>query len=166
MSRLRQILIAIVTPISATVAISLLIALVGPLKALLVDFEGGPLWEGPDGKPPLAFVIDTGSFTPLSSFTNLPDRPLATESQANRCGHRPNDLDPFGCIFRPDGHQVGPSFWSSSLRLPVSLCREDDSVAYRWSVRNPGHGRRRFDRSRVEDSDLRCYLPQRHSLCD
>ena len=63
MSRSRQVLAAIavvVTPISAIVAISLLIALVDPLKALFVSFEGGPSWRGPDGKPPLAFVIDTG----------------------------------------------------------------------------------------------------------
>ena len=51
-----------VTPISVVVAISLLVALVDPLKGLFVDFEGGPSWEGPDGKPPLAFVIDTGPF--------------------------------------------------------------------------------------------------------
>jgi len=65
----------VVTPISATVAISLLIALVGPLKALFVSLEGGPSWNGPDGKPPLAFVIDTGSFTPLLFSTKPTDRP-------------------------------------------------------------------------------------------
>lgn len=69
-SRLRRVLGAItvvVTPISVIVAASLLIALVEPLKALFVDFEGGPSWKGPDGKPPLAFVIDTGSYAPLPS---------------------------------------------------------------------------------------------------
>jgi hypothetical protein len=63
-SRSRRLLTAIavvVTPMSSVVAISLLIALVDPLKALFVSFEGGPSWEGPDGKPPLAFVVDTGS---------------------------------------------------------------------------------------------------------
>ena len=72
-SRPRRVLTAIavvVTPISAIVAMSLLIALVDPLKALFVGFEGGASWKGPDGKPPLAFVIDTGSFTPLP-FTKL-----------------------------------------------------------------------------------------------
>ena len=67
-SRSRRVLAAmtvIVTPISATVAISLLIALLDPLKALFVSFEGGPSWKGPDGKPPLAFVIDTGTFVRL-----------------------------------------------------------------------------------------------------
>lgn len=67
-SRSRRVLAAImviVTPISAIVAISLLIALVDPLKALFVSFEGSHSWRGPDGKPPLAFVIDTGTFVRL-----------------------------------------------------------------------------------------------------
>ena len=64
---------AVVTPISAIVAISLLVALVDPLKALFVSFEGGHSWEGPDGKPPLAFVIDTGSSTPLFILAEFPD---------------------------------------------------------------------------------------------
>jgi len=110
-SRSRRVLAAmavVVTPISATVAISLLIALVDPLKALFVSFEGGPSWNGPDGKPPLAFVIDTGSFIPPPSFTELSDRPLATESQIDRCDHRPHDIVPFGRVIRPDGCQVEP----------------------------------------------------------
>ena len=98
----------VVTPISAIVAISLLIALVDPLKALFVSFEGGPSWKGPDGRPPLAFVIDTGFSVPLPSSTKLSDRRLATESQTNRRNHRPNDFDPFGGVFRPDGRQVEP----------------------------------------------------------
>ena len=75
-SRPRRVLTAlgvVVTPISAIVAISLLIALVDPLKALFVSFEGGPSWKGPDGKPPLAFVIDTGSSTPLFILAEFPD---------------------------------------------------------------------------------------------
>ena len=64
---------AMVTPISAIVAISLLIALVDSLKALFVSFEGGPSWNGPDGKPPLAFVIDTGSSIPLFIFAEFSD---------------------------------------------------------------------------------------------
>jgi hypothetical protein len=96
----------VVTPISAIVAISLLIALVDPLKALFVDFEGGPSWNGPDGKPPLAFVIDTGCFIPPSSSTKFSDWSLATESQVNRRNHRPHDFDSFGCVFRPDGRQA------------------------------------------------------------
>jgi hypothetical protein len=81
-SRSRRVLTAIavvVTPISSIVAISLLIALVDPLKALFVSFEGGPSWRGPDGKPPLAFIIDTGSSISPSSSAKLSDRPLATK---------------------------------------------------------------------------------------
>jgi hypothetical protein len=53
-------------PINLVICASLCIALVQPLKALFVDVsaEGGPSWKGPDGKPPLAFLIDTGSSMP------------------------------------------------------------------------------------------------------
>ncbi|KDQ53709.1 hypothetical protein JAAARDRAFT_182830 [Jaapia argillacea MUCL 33604] len=70
-SRFRQILGKIfrplagaVTPITLTLAISLPIALITPLKALFVDTSssGGPSWHGPDGRPPLAFVMDTADF--------------------------------------------------------------------------------------------------------
>jgi len=51
------------SPVNLVIFISLCIALVQPLKAFFVDVsaEGGPSWKGPDGKPPLAFLIDTGS---------------------------------------------------------------------------------------------------------
>ena len=53
----------IFAPMNLVIGASLCIALVQPLKALFVDVsaDGGPSWKGPDGKPPLAFVIDTGS---------------------------------------------------------------------------------------------------------
>ncbi|KAI8982790.1 auxin efflux carrier [Trametes punicea] len=55
---------ALITPVTITLAISLPIALVQPLKALFVDVSaiGGPNWKGPDGRPPLAFLIDTAEF--------------------------------------------------------------------------------------------------------
>ncbi|TFK52795.1 auxin efflux carrier [Heliocybe sulcata] len=53
---------AIITPVTATLAVSLPIALINPLKALFVPVSGGPSWTGPDGRPPLAFVIDTATF--------------------------------------------------------------------------------------------------------
>ncbi|KAI0782582.1 auxin efflux carrier [Abortiporus biennis] len=51
-------------PVTTTLLISLPIALIQPLKALFVDVSsmGGPNWKGPDGRPPLAFVIDTAEF--------------------------------------------------------------------------------------------------------
>ncbi|KAF7795549.1 hypothetical protein EIP86_006711 [Pleurotus ostreatoroseus] len=57
-------LAVVVTPVTVAIAVSLPIALVKQLKALFVDIsdQGGPDWKGPDGKPPLAFVIDTASF--------------------------------------------------------------------------------------------------------
>ncbi|EIN11116.1 auxin efflux carrier [Punctularia strigosozonata HHB-11173 SS5] len=63
----------VITPITLTIAISLPIALITPLKALFVDvsaisdkYSSGS-WRGPDGKPVLNFVIDTASF--LGSIT-------------------------------------------------------------------------------------------------
>lgn len=52
----------IFTPVTCTLLVSLPIALIQPLKALFVDVSpiGGPDWKGPDGRPPLAFIIDTG----------------------------------------------------------------------------------------------------------
>lgn len=54
---------AIITPVTLAIAIALPISLIQPLKALFVDVSsvGGPDWKGPDGKPPLAFIIDTGT---------------------------------------------------------------------------------------------------------
>ena len=56
-------LAAVITPVTITLAISLPIALIAPLKALFVDIsdQGGPVYTGPDGRPPLAFMIDTGA---------------------------------------------------------------------------------------------------------
>ncbi|CAL1699953.1 unnamed protein product [Somion occarium] len=54
----------IVTPVTVSLAISLPIALIQPLKALFVDISslGGPNLKGPDGRPPLAFITDTADF--------------------------------------------------------------------------------------------------------
>lgn len=62
-------LATIVTPVTVAIAISLPIALITDLKALFVDTtaSGGPDWKGPDGRPPLAFVIDTGQLYLSSS---------------------------------------------------------------------------------------------------
>ncbi|KAI0076962.1 auxin efflux carrier [Panus rudis PR-1116 ss-1] len=55
---------AIVSPVTISLVISLPIALIQPLKALFIDVSstGGPNWKGPDGRPPLAFAIDTSQF--------------------------------------------------------------------------------------------------------
>ena len=62
MKRLRPFSV-VVTPVTITLAISLPIALIDPLKALFVDIsaQGGPAFFGPDNRPPLAFMIDTGA---------------------------------------------------------------------------------------------------------
>ncbi|KAH9852933.1 auxin efflux carrier [Lenzites betulinus] len=55
---------ALVKPVTIAIAISLPVALINPLKALFVDISslGGPSWHGPDGRPPLVFVMDTAQF--------------------------------------------------------------------------------------------------------
>ncbi|KAI0787320.1 auxin efflux carrier [Fomes fomentarius] len=62
--RLFRPLSAIVTPVTIALAIALPIALVNPLKALFVDISdvSGYSFKGPDGRPPLAFLIDTANF--------------------------------------------------------------------------------------------------------
>ncbi|KAK7467312.1 Protein M3 [Stygiomarasmius scandens] len=54
----------LVTPVTITLAVSLPCALVPQLKALFTDTSsiGGPNWTGPDGKPPLSFILDTANF--------------------------------------------------------------------------------------------------------
>ncbi|KAI0337946.1 hypothetical protein BDW22DRAFT_1363533 [Trametopsis cervina] len=57
-------LTVIITPVTVAIAVALPIALIDDLKALFVDISenGGPNWKGPDGKPPLSFIIDTAEF--------------------------------------------------------------------------------------------------------
>ncbi len=64
-SILRSIMKPVLTvfnPITISLFIALPIALVPNLKALFVDIsgDGDPKWKGPDGRPPLAFLMDTG----------------------------------------------------------------------------------------------------------
>ncbi|KAE9390136.1 hypothetical protein BT96DRAFT_865823 [Gymnopus androsaceus JB14] len=55
---------AIITPVTIALAISLPVSVIQPLKALFTDAtaSGGPDWKGPDGNPPLYFVMETASF--------------------------------------------------------------------------------------------------------
>ena len=68
-SRIFQPIFAVINPVTIALLIALPIALIQPLKALFVDVSslGGPAWKGPDGRPPLAFMIDTG----MSILTDL-----------------------------------------------------------------------------------------------
>ncbi|KAF9021484.1 auxin efflux carrier [Hymenopellis radicata] len=47
------------SPITMTMYISLICALIPQLKALFVKSDTGPQYHGPDGNPPLTFVIQT-----------------------------------------------------------------------------------------------------------
>ncbi|KAJ4474504.1 auxin efflux carrier [Lentinula aciculospora] len=54
----------IITPVTIALAISLPVSVIQPLKALFTDAtaSGGPDWIGPDGSPPLNFIMDTATF--------------------------------------------------------------------------------------------------------
>lgn len=57
--------IGILNPVSISLFFALPIALISPLKALFVNVDnwtGTRIPNGPDGKPPLAFVLDTAAF--------------------------------------------------------------------------------------------------------
>lgn len=55
-------LLAHIPPPTYAVCLGLLFSLVPPLKALLTPTEGTEMPDGPDGLPPLHFVLDTAAF--------------------------------------------------------------------------------------------------------
>ncbi|KAJ3851194.1 auxin efflux carrier [Lentinula lateritia] len=68
----------IITPVTITLAISLPVSVIQPLKALFTDAtaSGGPDWTGPDGSPPLNFIMDTASFARMSIPKRLSTLPI------------------------------------------------------------------------------------------
>ena len=70
-SRLRHFLAELLKPIPIVIFLSLVIALVDPLKALFLppsgSFQPRVRPAAPDGQPPLAFVLDTASFVGAAS---------------------------------------------------------------------------------------------------
>ncbi|KAK0239706.1 membrane transport protein-domain-containing protein [Armillaria nabsnona] len=50
------------TPITISMYIPIPISLVPQLKALFVEVDGGAYYHGPDGNPPLTFIINIGKF--------------------------------------------------------------------------------------------------------
>jgi hypothetical protein len=53
---------SLLTPASLSIILSFPIALITPLKALFVPVDNSPIPNGPDGLPPLSFLLDTASF--------------------------------------------------------------------------------------------------------
>lgn len=60
----------IITPITISLAISIPVSVIQPLKALFTNAtaSGGPDWKGPDGNPPLNFIMETGELTTTNSI--------------------------------------------------------------------------------------------------
>ncbi|KAK0442814.1 auxin efflux carrier [Desarmillaria tabescens] len=50
------------TPITMSMYIAIPVSLIPQLKALFVEVDGGPYYHGPDGNPPLTFIINTAEF--------------------------------------------------------------------------------------------------------
>lgn len=61
-------ILRVFNPITISLFVSLPIALVPDLKSLFVDTSGNgnPKWRGPDNRPPLAFILDTGTSRKIS----------------------------------------------------------------------------------------------------
>ena len=57
----------LLSPASLSVILAFPIALITPLKGLLVALPNSPIPNAPDGQPPLAFVMDTASFVGAAS---------------------------------------------------------------------------------------------------
>ncbi len=51
------------TPITMSMYIAIPVSLIPQLKALFVEVDGGPFYQGPDGNPPLTFIINTGKLS-------------------------------------------------------------------------------------------------------
>ena len=94
----RRTLLLVFEPLNIVIAGSLCIALVQPLKALFVDVssEGGPAWKGPDGRPPLAFIMDAGLSTSLVMVKRVP----LIFFFANSCFHRRHHNPALSCALR------------------------------------------------------------------
>jgi hypothetical protein len=63
----RHVLKSFLNPPSISIFISLPIALIPKLKALFVEVPGTYIHPGPDGQPPLAFIMDTCNFIGAAS---------------------------------------------------------------------------------------------------
>lgn len=53
---------SLLSPASLSIILSFPIALITPLKALFVAVDNSPIPNGPDGLPPLSFLLDTATF--------------------------------------------------------------------------------------------------------
>ncbi|PSR83799.1 hypothetical protein PHLCEN_2v5613 [Hermanssonia centrifuga] len=63
----RTFALGLLSPASLSVILAFPIALITPLKGLLVSLPNSPIPNAPDGQPPLAFIMDTASFVGAAS---------------------------------------------------------------------------------------------------
>ncbi|EJD04592.1 uncharacterized protein FOMMEDRAFT_107402 [Fomitiporia mediterranea MF3/22] len=58
---------SLLLPCSVTIVVSIVIAVVTPLKALFTPISNSPIPNAPDGQPPLAFILDCAEFVGAAS---------------------------------------------------------------------------------------------------
>ena len=135
-----------ITPMNSVVVVSFVVALVQPLKALFVDISdvGGPSWAGPDGNPPLSFIIDTGSQR-NTLFMGLWNR-------SNDCNFSWLRWWPHGPIgpyharwFFCKDEDTSPPISSSDLGNRACLFSQDGSAPYNWHLPRASDGRKGSD---------------------
>jgi auxin efflux carrier family protein len=124
-------------PINLVIAGSLCIALIQPLKALFVDVssEGGPSWKGPDGRPPLAFLMDTGSYS-LPSRSHLT---ISSNSRVHRFHHDPTIPCAPGFLLREDENPPTDLPFANS-RDRLGLYRQVGTLAHHRCLHRAGNG--------------------------
>jgi len=161
-----QTLSMVFTPINLVIGVSLCISLVQPLKALFVDVsvEGGPSWKGPDGKPPLAFIIDTGSLLTLGHTVSLAKLIpfFITNSLLHRCNLNPTLSRAPRFLLREDENPSTDLSFANS-RNHFRLRRKDGIVADHWHPRCTGHGQEWSYPTTKQGADLCGDVPERYS---
>lgn len=134
-------------PNTLSLVISIPIALVPQLKALFVDVsaQGGLNWKGPDGQPPLAFMINTGTLGLhlLPIYNSLIF--LISCSKFHRWHHRPYGPHPSRRGFRPiqDSSTV---ISSPDHYHPFHMSSEDGHHSGNWYLHGPRNDEAGLDR--------------------
>ena len=159
MKRLRPFSV-VVTPVTITLAISLPIALIDPLKALFVDIsaQGGPAFFGPDNRPPLAFMIDTGALVQPLSLGLISDMPVFPSSIPRR-HHRPARAHPPRCQLL--AHRACPPALAPAADGDVHVHYGQDGRAPRhWRVPRSGYDELGLRRPEGDHAPVCADVPQ------
>jgi hypothetical protein len=147
--------------ITITLVCSLIIAVVNDLKALFVDIssQGGPSWHGPDGRPPLSFVIDTGA-----SHLLCARRAVLTylSSVFHWWHHSSPRTNPTRRILRTPAHSATPLAPSVRRHVLCGAC-QDGNHPRRRRIDRASDDPWRTDGPKCACRAIRCHVPRRHA---